>query len=102
MTEEINSKPAEVEESKDQQKKDKSYDWVGEGIDELKEDIKVIFRPTISIPRDRYEELLKAETTLECLCRVLAIEKPYNAKFFYAVAGEKYLPASTVRDGDDE
>lgn len=106
MTEEITrvnetEDPKEMQHTEDPGNKDDRYKWIGEGYEELKEDIKVMFRPTISIPRDRYEELLKAETTLECLCRFLTVEKPYNARFIFAVAGEKYIPASAAEDGDD-
>ena len=78
--------------------KEEDFDW-GEGIEELKEgDIDIILRPTVKIPQERYEELVKAEATLEILCRVINQTKPYGFKTLAAIAG-KYIPAE---EGDDK
>lgn len=80
--------------------KEDRYGWIDEGIEELKEgDLDIILRPVVKVPQERYEELIKAETTLEILCRVLNLSKPYDFENYRAIAGEKYFPADK---GDDE
>lgn len=45
----------------------------------------------VTIPIERYEDLIKAEETLKILCRVILEKDPYNADTFRAVA-EPYFP----------
>lgn len=83
----------------DEEKEDR-YGWIDGGIEELKEgDLDIVFRPIVKVPQERYEELIKAEATLEILGRVIAKTKPYELKTFKAIA-EKYIPDD--KDGDDE
>ena len=53
-------------------------DIFGEGIEELQNDDDsieiVIHRDDVSIPRRKYDELIRAENTLEILCRLLSDE----------------------------
>ena len=45
----------------------------------------------VTIPIERYEDLIKAEETLKILCRVILEKEPYNEDVFRAVA-EPYFP----------
>lgn len=82
------------------EEKEDRYGWIDGGIEELKEgDLDIVFRPIVKVPQERYEELIKAEATLEILGRVIAEKKPYELSTFKAVAG-KYIPDD--KDGDDE
>ena len=91
--EEIKKTNETVEEKEDR------FDWIDGGIEELKEgDLDIILRPTVKVPQERYEELIKAEATLEILGRVIKQTHPYEIKTFKAIAG-KYIPDD---EEDDE
>lgn len=66
---------------------------------EQTEELNLLVLPKVEISQERYEELIKAEATLEILGRVIAEQKPYELRKFKAVAG-KYIPDE--KDGDDE
>lgn len=77
-------------------------DIFGDGIEELQngDDSIEIFirRDSVNIPRSRYDELLRAENTLEILCRLLSNESSYFTssvvKMFRAVCGDR-IPKET-------
>lgn len=58
--------------------------------DSGKDIVEIVVDDYVHIPRQRYEELVGAETTLDTLCRVLAFEKPYNLDMFRAVVGDRF------------
>ena len=69
-----------------------------DGLLELKEEKRYFFDNTVKVLQERYEELIKAEATLEILGRVIKQTHPYEIKTYRAIA-EKYIPAD---EGDDE
>lgn len=92
--EEIKKTNGTVEEQEDR------YGWIEGGVEELKEgDLDIVLRPIVKVPQKRYEELIKAEATLEILGRVIWQMKPYEIKTYRAIAG-KYIPDE--KDGEDE
>ena len=46
----------------------------------------------VLVPLERLEELVKAETTLKILCRMIAHKAPYEIKTFRSIAGEELIP----------
>jgi hypothetical protein len=59
---------------------------------ELKGDNLCLIDNTVKVSQGRYNELIKARTTLEILGRVIKQTKPYDIDTYRAIAG-KYIPS---------
>lgn len=62
----------------------------------------VITNPSIHIRRERYDELIKAETTLKIICSIIQQQKPFEYKTYKAVAGKYFPEESKGKEGDEE
>lgn len=58
----------------------------------------ILYENTITIPVKRYEELVRAETTLDALCRMINIYPPYDSEGYRAILGERYPARTTTED----
>ncbi len=46
----------------------------------------------VRIPTTRYEELIRAENTLNALCSLMKVRAPYDEDIYRAIVGEKRFP----------
>jgi hypothetical protein len=58
------------------------------------------YNDAIVISRNRYEELIKAETTLEILCAMIEKEKPYKYEDYKVIAGDYITESEKEREDE--
>lgn len=60
-------------------------------------DIEINVVSTVTVPRERYEELVKREAYLFSILRLIAVKKPYDADTYLAVVDDSCKSAADLK-----